>query len=88
MKKSDKTLKQFPTLNSDQEAEDFVEAADLSESDLSSMKPVKFELSAKDERLTIRLPSTLLLKLKAEAKKYNMPYGRYIRMTLEHSLEG
>lgn len=87
MKKSDKTLKQFPPLTTDQDAEDFLENADLSEFDLLSMKPVRFELSAKDERLTIRLPSTLLLKLKAEAKKYNMPYGRYIRMTLEHSLE-
>lgn len=79
--------KQFPNLTTDQEAEDFLESADLSEFDLSSMKPVRFELSAKDERLTIRLPATLLLKLKAEAKKFNMPYGRYIRMTLEHSLE-
>jgi hypothetical protein len=29
-------------------SEDFVENADLAEFDLSSMKPVKFELSAKD----------------------------------------
>lgn len=86
MKKSDKNLKQFPKLTTDQDAEDFLETADLSEFDLSSMKPVRFELSAKDERLTIRLPKTLLDRLKLEAKKLNIPYGRYIRMTLEHSL--
>lgn len=45
MKKSDKNLKQFPTHSTDQEAEDFLENADLSEFDLSSMKPVRFELA-------------------------------------------
>lgn len=87
MKKSDNNLKAFPTIVTDKEAEYFLETANLSEFDLSSMKPVRFELSAKDERLTIRLPKTLLDRLKIEAKKLNMPYGRYIRMTLEHSLQ-
>ncbi len=41
MKKSD-NLKQFPKLTTDQEAEDFLENSDLSEFDLSSMKPVRF----------------------------------------------
>lgn len=79
--------KPFPKLMTDQEAEDFVENADLTEFDFSDMKPVKFELAPKDERLTIRVPSTLLAQLKAEAKKLKMPYGRFIRMKLEHSLE-
>lgn len=80
-------LMKFPPLTTHQEAEDFLENADLLEFDLSTMKPVRFELAPKDERLTIRVPATLLAQLKAEAKKLKMPYGRFIRMKLEHSLE-
>ena len=61
--------------------------ADLTEFDFSDMKPVRFELRPKDERLTIRLPANLLATLKGEAARHKMPYGRFIRMTLEHALK-
>ena len=81
------SLKPFPSLTNDQAAEDFVGEADLTEFDFSDMKPVRFELRPKDERLTIRLPANLLATLKSEAARHKMPYGRFIRMTLEHALK-
>ncbi|HUY20306.1 MAG TPA: CopG family antitoxin [Candidatus Binataceae bacterium] len=38
--------KKLPRLRSDKEAEDFVEKADLTEYDLSGMRPIRFELQA------------------------------------------
>jgi len=40
-------LKPFPELKTDQEAEDFVLDADLSEYDFSGFKPMKFEFIKK-----------------------------------------
>lgn len=44
----------MPPLRSDAEARDFVETADLSEYDLSSFKPMRFEIEAKMASLNIR----------------------------------
>jgi predicted DNA binding CopG/RHH family protein len=84
---ANKDLKRFPSLKSDAEAEAFVDTADLSDYDLSDMKPVSFERRPKDERLTIRLPSHLLAVLKSEAARQGMPYGRFIRQTLEKAVK-
>ena len=78
--------KQFPTLNSDEEAEEFVANADLTEYDLSGMVPMRFELKRKDKTVNLRLPETLLNAVRDRAAKEDMPYQRFIRMALEKAL--
>ena len=80
--------KQFPTLNSDEEAEEFVANADLTEYDLSGMVPMRFELKRKDKTVNLRLPETLLNAVRDRAAKEDMPYQRFIRMALEKALAG
>ena len=46
--------KKLPTFRSDREAEEFVEKADLTDYDLSGLKPVKLEFEKKDVSLRIR----------------------------------
>ena len=58
--------KKLPTLRSDEEAEAFLDAADLSEYDLSEMKPIKFEYLRKSAKLNMRLPERLLAARLAE----------------------
>jgi predicted DNA binding CopG/RHH family protein len=41
--------KQFPRLESDEDAERFVEEADLSEYDFSDFQPMSFEFAPKDK---------------------------------------
>ncbi len=57
-------LKKIPDLKTDQQTEDFIDQADLSEYDLSKFKPTKFEFAAKDQRFNMRLPLRLLDDLK------------------------
>jgi predicted DNA binding CopG/RHH family protein len=75
--------KKLPTLRSDEEAEAFLDAADLSEYDLSEMKPIKFEYLKKSAKLNMRLPESLLAAIKAKADAQGIPYQRYIRQVLE-----
>ena len=79
--------KKIPTFKSDEEAEVFVETADLTEYDLSGAKPVKFEFEKKSARVNMRLPSSLLAAVKAKAKARGIPYQRYIRETLEEAVQ-
>ena len=51
--------KKFPDFKTDEEAEEFVAAADLSEYDLSDMAPMRFELRKKDRAVSLRLPEKL-----------------------------
>jgi predicted DNA binding CopG/RHH family protein len=80
--------KTFPDFKTDEEAEHFVDTADLSEYDLSDFKPFKFEFTAKDERINMRLPSSLLKAVKAKAKEAGIPYQRFIRAVLEGAVGG
>jgi predicted DNA binding CopG/RHH family protein len=45
----------IPTFNSDQDAEDFVAEADLTDYDLSGGQVVRFELRPKDKTINLRL---------------------------------
>jgi predicted DNA binding CopG/RHH family protein len=81
-----KKLKPLPVLKTDEEAEQFVETADLSEYDLSGFKPAKFEFEKKDARVNMRLPETLLAALKDKAKQRGIPYQRFIREALEQAI--
>jgi predicted DNA binding CopG/RHH family protein len=78
--------KKIPTFESDAEAEDFVETADLSQYDLSGATPVRFEFEKKAARVNMRLPETLLVAVKARAKARGIPYQRFIREALEHAV--
>jgi predicted DNA binding CopG/RHH family protein len=79
-------LKAMPQLKSDEEAERFVETADLSEYDLSGFSPVQFEFATKTAVLNIRLPQNLLVALKDKAMKRGIPYSRYVRLVLEQDV--
>ena len=78
--------KPIPTLNSDQEAEDFVAGSDLTEYDLSGGQVVRFELRPKDKTINLRLPESLLNAVRRQAEKAGMPYQRYIRIALEQAV--
>ena len=80
-------MKQVPILRTDEEAEAFLDQ-DLSDLDFSQFKSVKFEFAAKDERINMRLPSSLLGAVKAKAKEAGIPYQRFIRATLEKAVSG
>ena len=80
--------KPWPILKSDEEAEEFVATADLTEYDFSQMVPMAFEYTAKDSRVTMRLPGGLLDAVKARAQARGIPYQRYIREVLEREVRG
>lgn len=79
-------LKPLPRLESDEEAERFVEEADLTEYDLSRFKPVPIEFERSTSEVRLRLPRDLLEAVKAKARAQGIPYQRFIRDTLEHAL--
>lgn len=78
--------KKIPTLRTDQEAERFVDTADLSDYDLSGAQPVRFEFEKKSARVNMRLPQLLLDALKERAKQRGIPYQRFIRDALEKAV--
>lgn len=75
--------KAMPSLTSDEDAEQFIAKADLSQYDVSGFKPMHFEFEPKAAAMTMRLPKNLLDALKAKAKAKGMPYTRYVRLLLE-----
>ena len=80
-------MRKVPILRTDEEAEAFLDQ-DLSDLDFSQLKPVNFEFATKDERINMRLPSSLLAAVKAKAKAAGMPYQRFIRAVLEGAVGG
>jgi len=79
--------KKLPTLTTDEEAEDFVANADLSEYDLSEMIPMRFELKPKDKSINLRLPEQLLEAVRSRVTRAGIPYQRFIRMALERAVQ-
>jgi CopG antitoxin of type II toxin-antitoxin system len=51
----------------------------LTEYDLSSLTPVRFELKRKDKSVNLRLPEDLLAAVRSRAQKEGIPYQRFIR---------
>ena len=78
--------RKLPELRSDEAAEAFVAESDLTQFDLSEMRPVRFEFQPKDERVNMRLPKALLDAVRALAAKEGMPYQRFIRQALETAI--
>jgi predicted DNA binding CopG/RHH family protein len=79
--------KKFPEFKTDEEAELFVETADLSEYDFSGFKPFSFEFKPKSKSVTMRLPEALLNAVKHKASRQGIPYQRLIRQTLEREVQ-
>ena len=75
--------RKLPELQSDEAAETFVAEADLTQFDLSGMRPAQFEFRLKSERVNMRLPRALLDAVRASAAKQGVPYQRFIRQALE-----
>ncbi len=75
--------KTLPHLTSDEEAEAFLENSDLSQYDLSGMKPNTFEFSLKAKQVNMRMSEQLLKAVKAKAAQQGMSYQRFIRQALE-----
>lgn len=82
---SDKN-KPIPSFNGVEDAEKFVETANLAEYDLSGFKPMHFEFEAKSKTLNMRVPEPLLDALKQKAKAKGIPYTRYVRQVLESAV--
>ena len=79
--------KKLPRFKSDKEAEEFVEKADLTDYDLSAMRPIHFEFQPKSERVNMRLPLQLLEAVRASAARAGVPYQRFIRQALEDAVQ-
>ena len=79
--------KPLPALLTDQEAERFVEEADLSEYDLSGGVPLSaFEFHSKTASVHMRMPEAQLAEIKAEASRRGLPYQRFMRELLQRGL--
>jgi predicted DNA binding CopG/RHH family protein len=76
---TDTRLKKLPVLLTDEEAERFVDEADLSEYDLSGFKPMTFEFAKKEARMEVRLPRHQYEALKRLAKDEGIPHSRLVR---------
>jgi predicted DNA binding CopG/RHH family protein len=79
-------LKKLPRLKNDDEAEAFVQTADLTEYDLSGGQFVRFEMQPKDKAISLRLPEPLLENVRRKAKRAGIPYQRFIRLALERAV--
>ena len=82
-----KKFKKLPPLTTDEEAERFVDEADLSDYDLSGFRPMRFEFDKKAARVNMRLPLAMLEAVKERAKSRGIPYQRFIREAIEEKLE-
>ena len=86
MKRKSKTPQKLPTLRNDRQAARFVDQSDLTQFDLSSLRPTRFEFSPKEARINMRVPGQLLDAVKVAAKRRGVPYQRFIRQALEEAL--
>lgn len=78
--------KPIPELETDEDAERFIETADLTQHDLSRFMPTRFEFQPKAAQLNMRLPQPLLDAVKESAKARGIPYTRFVRETLEQAV--
>ncbi len=78
--------RKLPVAKTDRQAASFVKRADLTQYDLSAMRPMRFEFEAKEARVNMRLPGKLLDAIKAAARQAGVPYQRFIRHALEEAI--
>ncbi len=78
--------KKVPKLKSDKEAEEFLDRDLTDYIDLKSFKKTTFEFQPKTKKVNIRFPEKLLNAVRKEAKRQGIPYQKFIRQAVEHSL--
>ncbi|MEQ1889074.1 MAG: BrnA antitoxin family protein [Alphaproteobacteria bacterium] len=78
--------KTIPVFKTDEEAEHFVETADLTEYDFSQFRRVQFEFEKKTAQINMRVPKPLLDAVKLRAKARGIPYTRFVREAMELAL--
>lgn len=76
----------IPTFQTDKDAQDFVDTADLTEYDLSGGTQVQFEFEPKSAHVNMRVPKPLLDAVKERAKVRGIPYTRLIRQLTEREV--
>lgn len=81
-----RSKKRWPTLPTDEAAEEFVTTADLSEYDWSAAEPVRYEFEDKSSRVTMRLSERQLETIKAEAARRGVKYQRFMRELMERGM--
>lgn len=78
--------KKIPAFESDKQAQDFVDTANLADYDLSGGTPVRFEFEAKAAHINMRVPQPLLDAVKERARIRGIPYTRLIRQLIEREV--
>ena len=78
--------KKIPAFKSDKQAERFIDTADLTEYDLSGLRPIRFEFEKKSAQLNMRVPKALLDAVKQRSANRGIPYTRFIREAVEAAL--
>jgi predicted DNA binding CopG/RHH family protein len=78
--------KKIPSFKTDAAAERFVARADLTQYDLSGLKPMRFEFEKKTAQLNMRLPKPLLDAVKLRARQRGIPYTRFLRELIEQGI--
>ncbi len=86
MSASKENLEPLPALQSDTEAERFVDEADLTAYDLSVLQETRFSFSGEAEAVQMHLPRQLLEALEARAKTRGISVEAYVRETLENAV--
>lgn len=79
-------LKPLPELASDEEAERFVDEADLCEDDQSGFAPVKTSRGGSPSRYTLRMPSELFARIDRRAGETNVSIDSYVLGLAEKNL--
>ncbi len=80
---SRRKLRQFPVFSTDEEAEQFVDTADLSNYDFSGFVPMDLN---KLLGLSVDVPHDLVEALKARASESGIAYERFVREALEKAV--
>ncbi|MCB1456417.1 MAG: hypothetical protein KDJ51_09455 [Nitratireductor sp.] len=82
-----KLKKPWPTLASDDAAEEFVAQSDLSRFDWSMAEPVRHEFEDKSARVTMRMPESQLESIKQEAARRGVKYQRFMRELMDRGMK-
>lgn len=75
-----------PILTTDEDAERFVDSADLGTYDLAAFRPHSFEFAAKSAQVNMRFSAALLAAVRERAAGQGISYQRFIRQTPEAAL--
>ncbi len=79
--------KPFPSFKTDEEAEEFVATADLTEYDFSGMKMMQLEFLPKSRNVTMRLPAMFIDEIKSRAARAGIPYQRAMRVAMAAGID-